>query len=215
MKIGVLLAVVTVGLMHAFGQTNIPYVGIVNGSAAFLPKPSYPSIPLDACARGEVRVTVFISKEGRVKKAEAISGNQFLRGAAVDAARRAQFRFHGHAPPMERTGLLVYNFPPSKGCESERNRTLILSCGVCSQRAILLPKPRYPAAASYVNASGKVNVEVLIDEAGNVQRAKAVSGHPLLRTAAIEAAQQAKFAPYLLGNKPVKVRTTIVYSFNR
>ncbi|MBK9215024.1 MAG: energy transducer TonB [Chloracidobacterium sp.] len=66
-----------------------------------------------------------------------------------------------------------------------------------------------------MNASGKVNVEVLIDDVGNVQSARAVSGHPLLRMAAIRAAQQAKFAPFLLGNKPVIFRTTIVYSFNR
>ncbi|MBK9215023.1 MAG: energy transducer TonB [Chloracidobacterium sp.] len=116
MKIWVLLAVMTTGFMPALGQQTIPYVWIMNDSATSLPKPAYPSVPLDACARGQVSVKVLISKDGRVKDAEAISGNQFFRGAAVAAAKQARFRSHGHAPPMERTGLVVYNFPPSKGC---------------------------------------------------------------------------------------------------
>ena len=46
--------------------------------------------------------------------------------------------------------------------------------------AIELPQPEYSAAALQAQASGKVKVQVLVDETGHVTTAKATSGHPLL-----------------------------------
>jgi TonB family protein len=85
--------------------------------------------------------------------------------------------------------------------------------GVINGKAISLPKPEFPAAAKAVNASGAVNVQVLIDEAGNVVSAEAVSGHPLLRQAAEQAATAAKFKPTFLSGQAVKVNGVIVYNF--
>jgi hypothetical protein len=56
-------------------------------------------------------------------------------------------------------------------------------------------------------------VKVLIDEYGNVTSAGAVSGHPLLRSAAVAAAMQARFSQTMLMGEPVKVTGVIVYSF--
>jgi TonB family protein len=64
-----------------------------------------------------------------------------------------------------------------------------------------------------VKASGAVNVQVTIDEQGNISSASAVSGHPLLRQAAEEAARNAKFAPTALQGVPVIVTGVIVYNF--
>ena len=91
----------------------------------------------------------------------------------------------------------------------------VISCGICNNEAIYLPKPEYPPAAQAINISGSVNVQILIDEKGNVVLAKAVSGHLLLRPAAVKAALKAKFTPVLLSKKPVKVLGTIVYNFVR
>jgi TonB family protein len=88
-----------------------------------------------------------------------------------------------------------------------------ISAGVVNGKATSLPKPEYPAAAKAIRASGSVNVQVVIDENGNVISAKAVSGHPLLQAAAVQAAQQAKFKPTLLSGQPVKVSGVIVYNF--
>jgi len=44
-------------------------------------------------------------------------------------------------------------------------------------------------------------VQVLVDEAGNVISAYAVSGHPLLQAAAVDAARNAKFSPTRLTAK--------------
>ncbi len=75
------------------------------------------------------------------------------------------------------------------------------------------PNLPYPAAARAVGASGAVSVKVTIDELGNVISAEAVSGHPLLRAAAVEAALSAKFSPTRLSGEPVKVSGVITYNF--
>jgi len=85
--------------------------------------------------------------------------------------------------------------------------------GVLNGKAVSLPKPPYPAAARAVGASGAVTVQVLIDENGNVASASAVSGHPLLRAASVQAAQAAKFSPTTLSGNPVKVAGVITYNF--
>ena len=59
-----------------------------------------------------------------------------------------------------------------------------------------------------------VVVQVTVDEEGKVISASAVSGHPLLRQAAVQAAYQARFSPTLLSGQPVKVTGTITYNFN-
>lgn len=88
-----------------------------------------------------------------------------------------------------------------------------ISKGVVNGQAINLPVPEYPAAARAVAAAGSVNVAVVIDEHGSVISADAVSGHPLLRSAAKDAAIQAKFSPTLLAGQPVTVSGVIVYNF--
>jgi TonB family protein len=88
-----------------------------------------------------------------------------------------------------------------------------ISGGVLNGKAIALPKPAYPAAARAVRASGPVTVQVLIDEEGNVISASAVSGNPLLRAAAVQAARGAKFSPTRLSGQPVKVSGVVVYNF--
>lgn len=88
-----------------------------------------------------------------------------------------------------------------------------VSGGVLNGKAISLPKPAYPPAARAVRAGGSVNVQVLIDEEGRVVSAHAVSGNPLLTSAAESAARGARFSPTLLSGQPVKVSGIITYNF--
>jgi TonB family protein len=88
-----------------------------------------------------------------------------------------------------------------------------VSGGVVNGKALELVKPAYPPAAKAVKASGAVNIEVTIDEEGNVISASAISGHPLLRAAAVSAARQSKFSPTTLLGQRVKVTGVIVYNF--
>ena len=88
-----------------------------------------------------------------------------------------------------------------------------ISGGVLNGKAISLPKPAYPAIARSAHASGTVVVQVTIDENGHVISAAAVSGHPLLRGVAVQAARGARFSPTKLSGQPVKVTGVITYNF--
>lgn len=89
-----------------------------------------------------------------------------------------------------------------------------ISGGILNGKATSLPRPPYPPAARAVGASGSVTVQVLVDERGNVVSASAVSGHPLLRSAAVAAARGARFQPTMLSGQPVKVSGVITYNFS-
>jgi protein TonB len=101
--------------------------------------------------------------------------------------------------------------PPPKPTPKPAPKTI--SGGVLNGRAISLPKPQYPQIARAAKASGTVVVQVTIDESGRVISASAVSGHPLLKAAAVQAAYGARFSPTMLSGQPVKVTGTINYNF--
>jgi TonB family protein len=58
-----------------------------------------------------------------------------------------------------------------------------------------------------------VVVQVTVDEGGHVILASPMSGHPLLRAAAVAAARKARFAPTLTGGKSGKTVGTLTYHF--
>jgi len=108
--------------------------------------------------------------------------------------------------------ILVLSFGLSS-VSAQTPKPKTINGGVINGKAESLPKPEYPAAAAAVKASGEVKVQVTIDEEGGIISASAVSGHPLLRQAAEQAARQATFKPTTLSGQPVKVTGVIVYNF--
>jgi TonB family protein len=79
--------------------------------------------------------------------------------------------------------------------------------------AVTRVQPVYPPIARAAGAQGLVSVQVVIDEQGNVTSARAVSGHPLLQQAAVDAARQWVFKPTIVNGKPAKVNGAISFSF--
>lgn len=59
----------------------------------------------------------------------------------------------------------------------------------------VMPKATYPEEAKRAGVTGIVAVEVTLDPEGNVIGARAISGHPLLRVSAEEAALKARLFP--------------------
>jgi TonB family protein len=88
-----------------------------------------------------------------------------------------------------------------------------VSGGRLNGKAMSLPQPEYPEVARAAGQSGTVAVEVLIDESGSVMGARAISGPPLLQSAAVNAAKEAQFSPTRLQGEPVKVKGVITYNF--
>ena len=88
-----------------------------------------------------------------------------------------------------------------------------VSKGVVQGDALVKAQPIYPSIAKQINASGEVQVAIIIGENGRVIEAKAVKGHPVLRAAAEDAARKWVFRPTLLDGKPVKQPGTLTFVF--
>jgi TonB family protein len=73
---------------------------------------------------------------------------------------------------------------------------------------------QYPAMARQIRAEGEVLLEIEVDAAGNVLSAKALSGPPILREAAIEAVRRWKYQPATLGDKPIASRDSVKVDFH-
>jgi hypothetical protein len=84
--------------------------------------------------------------------------------------------------------------------------------GVLNDMATSLPAPDAEAAKA-ANASGKVTVEVLVNEKGEVSTSSVVSGPQPLWKYAGAAARAARFPAFLKDGKPVKVAGVLVYDF--
>jgi TonB family protein len=74
-------------------------------------------------------------------------------------------------------------------------------------------KASYPSAAFAQSVQGQVVVKVVISETGDVEKAEVISGDPVLAKAAIEAAKQWKFKPFIRDGKPAKIATRIPFDF--
>lgn len=89
----------------------------------------------------------------------------------------------------------------------------MISAGLLNRKALSKPTPHYPPIGTSVRAKGTVVVAVVVDAAsGEVVQAWAVSGHPLLRQAAREAACRARFAPTVCG-PALSVSGVLTYDF--
>lgn len=74
-------------------------------------------------------------------------------------------------------------------------------------------QPVYPAIAKATRTQGKVLLVAVIDTQGRITQLRALSGHPLLIAAAIDAVQQWRYRPYILNGQPVEVETQITVNF--
>ncbi len=88
-----------------------------------------------------------------------------------------------------------------------------VSGGVMQGSATKKVQPQYPPIAKAARAAGAVQVQVTISEEGRVIAADVVSGHPLLRDAALQAARQWMFRPTELSGVPVKVQGILTFNF--
>jgi TonB family protein len=111
------------------------------------------------------------------------------------------------APPPPPT------FIPSAPANAEAPKKITVSGGVLQGSAIRKVQPPYPPIAKAAKASGAVQVQILVSETGEVIEASAISGHPLLRDAALQAARQWQFKPIELSGKPVKAQGILTFNF--
>ena len=63
------------------------------------------------------------------------------------------------------------------------------------RRAKTKVQPTYPDLARKMNITGTVKIEVTVSPNGTVKEARIVGGHPVLSTAALDAAKKWRFEP--------------------
>lgn len=73
--------------------------------------------------------------------------------------------------------------------------------------------PVYPDIAKRAGIKGSVVVDIVIGKTGEVESAQAIAGPKDLWSAATEAVKQWKWEPFLLNEKPIRVRTKVVVKF--
>lgn len=119
-------------------------------------------------------------------------------------------------PPVTASGEAKPTAPAPSSDDRPPDGTKIIrkSGGVLQTSAIKRVQPDYPPLAMTAQVSGAVQVEIVVNEEGTVTSARAVDGHPLLRSAAVEAARQWQFNPTLLEGVPVRVLATLTFNFS-
>lgn len=210
-------------------QSSIPtkISGVEHSKAKNLPKPLFPTGCRCKFARNEiVLVEAWLDSYGKIYKATAISGHPVLRASSEVAARRSEFTPNRVSNVLTGAKAFIkYRFV-EKGkirisvevVKIETSPSWFEGCYDCTPVRpipISVSVPKFPAAAEFLNLATTVDVEIIVNESGKVESARAVSGHPLLRKTAEDAALLAKFAI----STPTSYRTryilTLPYVFKR
>jgi len=101
--------------------------------------------------------------------------------------------------------------PPPKVAAPQKLR---VSQGVMDGQLVRRVEPTYPQMAKIAHIQGDVILQATISKTGVIENLRAVSGHPILIQAALDAVRQWKYKPYELNNEPVEVETTIKVQFH-
>jgi len=74
-------------------------------------------------------------------------------------------------------------------------------------------EPAYPQMAKIAHVQGDVRFSVVIGTDGALENIKAISGHPILVQAALEALKRWQYSPAVCGSKPIATETEITVKF--
>ncbi len=113
----------------------------------------------------------------------------------------------GIAPPSTRASIST----PGMGMPTGR----LVKIGAGAADGLLVRKipPSYPLEAKLVRLEGTVVLHAVIDRTGEVSQVNALSGPPLLESAAVDAVRQWQYRPYAVNGQAVDVETTIEVVF--
>lgn len=92
-------------------------------------------------------------------------------------------------------------------------KSVRVSSGAQAANLMRRVTPTYPRIAKQARIQGTVVLEAVITTDGRISELQVLTGHPLLRQAAVSAVSQWRYRPHLLSGKPVEVVTTIEVHF--
>ena len=76
-------------------------------------------------------------------------------------------------------------------------------------------QPVYPPAARSTRTAGVVRVELLIDENGEIEQIRSVTGPILLQESAKDAVRKWKFRPMIIEGQTVKIIGFVSFNFSQ
>ncbi len=113
------------------------------------------------------------------------------------------------APPPPPTPTPV----PKPAATPPQDQVVRLTSVLTQGRVLKRIQPPYPAIARQAKVQGSVQVQIDISETGDVSDVTLLSGHPLLRDAALQAARHWLFRPTELNGRPVRAIGVITFNF--
>jgi protein TonB len=102
---------------------------------------------------------------------------------------------------------------PSAAPKIATPKRITVSQGVTQGLLIRKVTPNYPPLAKQARIQGAVVLQAVIGKDGSILNLHAVSGHPMLIPAALDAVRQWKYKPYFLNGDPVEVDTQVTVNF--
>lgn len=145
---------------------------------------------------------------GRAEKTNAAEANRMeapaVRKPAPAAASPSAVALRTAAPATA-PGSVVIGGPKGKPVK--------IASGAADGLLVKKIAPDYPLEAKLVRLEGTVVVRAVIDKAGEVSEVSALSGPPLLESAAVDAVKQWQYRPFSQNGQPVDVETTIAVVF--
>jgi protein TonB len=133
-------------------------------------------------------------------------------GEAVSAA--VPVGVNSMPPPLLPAAAPAAAAPQNAPAQAANGARKSANGGQVTQAELVVRKnPDYPPLAKQAGAQGEVVLTATIGADGKVKDVKVVSGHPLLRNAAIAAVKQWIYKPTLLNGVPVEAETRISLNF--
>jgi TonB family protein len=171
-------------------------------------KPSFIVITVALCARV---LTASTSQSPSVQDQEKALDSAVIAPTDWDSLKTIK-SLEDNCDPQKNSDSCVSSLPKPRTTEEVSG---IISASECYNVSKVLAayKPCYPQIAKVAQASGEVEVLVVVDEAGNVTWAHALTGSPLLQFAAVRAACKWRFEPALCSGEKHKVNRVIAFNF--
>lgn len=88
-----------------------------------------------------------------------------------------------------------------------------LPATLAMNRATRKVTPAYPPIAAQLKLKGALAVDIVVNAQGDVEEAKVAKGNAIFSQNALSAVRQWKFQPLEKDGKPVRMATTIAFSF--
>lgn len=182
--------------------------------------------PLEVASRAFVRMDWRLSEEDdepppdafETQFAGAVNGQMlvlFLRAPTAEAIERlaetaSTLRFYPPQPEEDADDEETDRAAVAEARPAKRVEVPELALRVRLRDKV---EPVYPPEALNRNVQGDVMVRVLVGADGRVREATALTGHPLLTDAALDAVRQWIFEPFTAEGAPVEVESTLRVSF--